>query len=170
MTTPQTPGSSQITLRPAQIEDAPLILSFIQGLAEYERLESEMVATEDHIRQTLFEAEKPAAEVVLAFVNDNTPAGFALFFASYSTFLGKPGIYLEDLFVLPNLRGQGVGKKLLAHLAKLTIERQGGRLEWSVLDWNEPAIKFYESLGAIPMTGWTVNRLTGAALSNLATN
>ncbi len=160
--------SDGITLRPARVEDAGLILRFIRGLAEYERLESEMVATEALIRATLFEVEVPTAEVVLAFVDETEPAGFALFFHNYSTFLGKPGIYLEDLFVLPELRGHGVGKRLLAHLAKLAVERDCGRLEWSVLDWNEPAIKFYKSLGAEPMDGWTVNRLTGEALTKLA--
>ncbi len=168
MPTPTSSSADHISLRPAHINDVPLILNFIQGLAEYERLESEMVATEDQIRQTLFESENPTAEVILAFIDHDTPAGFALFFHNYSTFLGKPGIYLEDLFVLPQLRGQGVGKKLLTHLAKLAVQRACGRLEWSVLDWNEPAIRFYQSLGAIPMTGWTVNRLTGTALTNLA--
>ena len=125
-----------------------------------------MVATEAGLKSTLF-GKKPAAEVVIASF-DGLPVGFALFFSSYSTFLGKPGLYLEDLFVQPKFRGKGIGKKLLIHLAKIAVDRNYGRFEWSVLDWNTPAIEFYESLGAKPMDGWTVYRIAGENLSNLA--
>jgi len=152
-----------VTLRPAIPSDAPLILEFIQGLAEYERLESECVATEQQIRNTLF-GQKPPAECVLAFI-DREPAGFALYFTNYSTFLAKPGLYLEDLFVKPTLRKQGVGRALLLYLAKLANDRGYGRMDWSVLDWNKPAIDFYESLGAKKMDEWRIFRLTGEALA-----
>lgn len=155
-----------LSLRPAIPADVPLIRTLIQGLAEYERLAAECVATEDGLRATLF-GPSPDAEVVLAFL-DGAPAGFALFFHNYSTFLARRGLYLEDLFVLPELRGKGVGTALLQHLARLAMERECGRFEWAVLDWNEPAIRFYESLGAVPMTDWTTYRLTGEALALLA--
>ncbi len=155
-----------ISLRPATVDDVPLILRCIRGLAEYERLAHECVATEEQLRATLF-GERPAAEVQLAHVNGE-PAGFALFFHNYSTFLAQPGIYLEDLFVEPRYRGLGVGKALLSRLAALAVERHCGRLEWSVLDWNTDAIGFYEKLGARGMTDWTVHRLTGDALHALA--
>jgi len=155
-----------LVLRPATREDVPLILHFIRGLAEYERLAHECVATEDRLAQTLFGA-RPAAEVQLAFV-DGEPAGFALFFHNYSTFLAQPGIYLEDLFVEPRFRGRGVGRALLTRLAALAVARECGRLEWSVLDWNTDAIGFYERLGARGQTEWTVHRLTGDALTALA--
>jgi GNAT superfamily N-acetyltransferase len=158
--------SRAIALRPATVADVPLILRFIEGLAEYERLRHECVATEAKLAATLFGA-RPAAEVQLAFV-DGEPAGFALFFHNYSTFLAQPGLYLEDLFVEPRFRGLGVGRALLARLAALAVERQCGRLEWSVLDWNTDAIGFYEKLGARGMTDWTVHRLTGDALVALA--
>jgi len=155
-----------IALRPATVDDVPVILRCIQGLAAYERLADECVATEEQLRATLF-GERPAAEVQLAHVGGE-PAGFALFFHNYSTFLAQPGIYLEDLFVEPRFRGLGVGKALLSRLAALAVERRCGRLEWSVLDWNSDAIGFYEKLGARGMTDWTVHRLTGAALRALA--
>jgi GNAT superfamily N-acetyltransferase len=146
--------------------DAPLILRLIRGLAEYEKLAHEVTVTEAGLRETLFGA-RPAAEVIIAYTGD-TPVGFALFFPNYSTFLGKPGLYLEDLFVLPEWRGHGFGRGLLTHLAALAVEHGCGRFEWSVLDWNEPAIGFYESLGATLMDGWSIFRLTGDALSRLA--
>jgi GNAT superfamily N-acetyltransferase len=153
-------------IRTASVHDVPLILSFIKGLAEYERLSHEVTVTEASLRETLF-GPNPAAEVIIAYSGDR-PAGFALFFHNYSTFLGQKGIYLEDLFVLPEERGRGIGKALLAHLAKLAEERHCGRLEWAVLDWNEPAINFYKSLGAKPMDEWTTFRVTGEALKGLA--
>jgi GNAT superfamily N-acetyltransferase len=153
-------------IRPARPTDLSLILSFIRGLAEYERLLDECVATEDLLREHLFGA-RPYCEVVIA-EDAEGPAGFALFFYNYSTFLAKPGIYLEDLFVLPERRGHGLGKALLAHLAKLAVERGCGRLEWSVLDWNEPSIGLYRSLGARLMEEWTMCRVSGDALAKLA--
>ncbi|MFN0119886.1 MAG: N-acetyltransferase family protein [Blastocatellia bacterium] len=153
-------------IRGATIEDTPLILAFIRKLAEYENLAHEVAATEEGLRQRLF-GPRPYAEVVLALENQR-PVGFALFFHNFSTFLGKPGIYLEDLFVDVEHRGRGYGKALLVYLAQLAKERDCGRLEWSVLDWNEPSIRFYESLGAAPMNEWTIYRVTGAALDNLA--
>ena len=155
------------TLRPAAIDDAPIILTCIRGLAEYERLADEAVGTVAQIRETLF-GRKPAAEVMLAFDGDE-PAGFALFFHNYSTFLTRPGVYLEDLFVFPRFRGRGLGKLLLARLARIAIERKCGRFEWAVLDWNEDAIRFYESMGAVRMRDWRIYRLTGDALQDLAT-
>jgi GNAT superfamily N-acetyltransferase len=146
--------------------DVPLILRLIKELAEYERMSDEVVATEDGLRRTLF-GPRPAAEVVVGYAGDE-PAGFALFFHNYSTFLGKPGLYLEDLFVVPKFRGRGYGKALLVHLARLAVERGCGRFEWSVLDWNEPAIGFYKKLGATPMEAWTIMRVTGDALHKLA--
>lgn len=157
---------SGIRIRPAAEADVPLILRFIRELAEYEQLLHEVVATEDRLRETLFGA-RPAAEVVIA-EDDGDPLGFALFFHNYSTFLARPGLYLEDLYVRPEARGRGAGRALLAHLARLARERGCGRLEWWVLDWNEPAIRFYRSLGAQPMDDWTVFRLTGADLDRLA--
>lgn len=158
--------SAGVTIRPATRGDVPVILELIRGLAEYERLAHECVATEAALAETLFGA-RPQAEVLIATA-DGTPAGFALFFSNYSTFLAKQGIYLEDLFVKPAFRGRGIGKELLVQLAKLAVERGCGRLEWSVLDWNADAIGFYESLGAKAMDEWTVYRVTGAALRNLA--
>jgi GNAT superfamily N-acetyltransferase len=155
-----------LTVRPATVADAALILGFVKKLADYEKLAHEVVATETTLRATLF-GTKPYAEVVLAEY-EGEPAGFALFFHNYSTFLAKPGLYLEDLFVEPALRGRGIGKALLIHLAKLAKARGCGRFEWWVLDWNEPAIKFYESLGAVAMKEWTVYRETGDALAALA--
>jgi GNAT superfamily N-acetyltransferase len=155
-----------MTIRPATPDDVPLILRFIRELAEYERLLHEVVATEARLRDTLLGA-RPAAEVVIAEA-DGEPLGFALFFHNYSTFLAQPGLYLEDLYVRPEARGRGVGRALLAHLARLARERGCGRLEWWVLDWNESALRFYRSLGAQPMDEWTVQRLTGPDLDRLA--
>ena len=153
-------------IRPATEADVPLVVRFIRGLAEYERLLHECQATEEKVRASLF-GPRPDAEVVIAEV-DGEPAGFALFFHNYSTFLAQRGIYLEDLFVLPAFRGRGAGRALLVHLARLALERGCGRLEWSVLDWNEPSIRFYRSLGAVPMDEWTVQRVSGGALARLA--
>jgi GNAT superfamily N-acetyltransferase len=158
--------SENITIRPATEQDVPLIRGFIRDLAKYEHLEHEMVATEEGLRKTLF-GERRYAEVVFACVGTD-PVGFALFFHNYSTFLGKPGIYLEDLFVRPEARGRGIGKRLLAWLAQTTVARDCGRLEWAVLDWNEPSIGFYRSLGAVLKKEWQIFRLTGAALEALA--
>lgn len=154
-----------LSIRPATIDDVPLILSFIRGLAEYEKLLHEVEATEDRLRATLFPPRgHPAAECVLAFLGEE-PAGFAIFFTNYSTFLAKPGLYLEDLFVKPELRGRGIGKTLLLHLAKLANSRDCGRMEWTVLDWNQPAIEFYESIGARRLREWQICRLNGSALT-----
>ncbi len=153
-------------IRPASEADVPLILRFIKGLAEYEKLAHQVVATEEILRETLFGA-NPKAEVVIGYYQ-NQPVCFALFFHNFSTFLGRPGIYLEDLFVNPEFRGKGFGRQLLAYLAKLAKARDCGRLEWWVLDWNEPAIKFYKNIGAKPMDEWTVFRVTGEALDKLA--
>lgn len=153
-------------MREASGKDVPLLLSFIRELAEYEELSREVVATEDGLRESLFGGRR-YAEVLIA-EQDGAPAGFALFFHSFSTFLGKPGLYLEDLYVKPAFRGAGIGKRLLAHLARLAKERGCGRLEWWVLDWNEPAIRFYRAVGAEPMDDWTVYRVSGAALETLA--
>jgi GNAT superfamily N-acetyltransferase len=153
-------------LRVATVADVPAILGFIKDLAAYEKLSHEVVATEDALRATLF-GPRPGAEVIIAEL-DGAPVGFALFFTSYSTFLAKPGMYLEDLFVRPAARKNGVGSALLAALARIAVDRGYGRFEWSVLDWNEPAIKLYRSLGAAPMDEWTVQRLTGAPLAALA--
>src|SRR5690349_1962758 len=155
-----------MALRRATRADVPEILRLIRALAEYEKLASDVVATEAGLAETLFGA-RPAAEVLLAEV-DGRAVGLALFFQNYSTFLGKPGIYLEDLFVEPAFRGRGLGKQLLQAIARLAVERGCGRFEWAVLDWNEPAIGFYKSLGARPMADWTVMRLTGEALKKLA--
>jgi GNAT superfamily N-acetyltransferase len=154
------------TIRTATPVDVPLILNFIRELAAYEKLSDEVTATEPQLAQTLFGA-RPAAECILAYSNKE-PAGFAIFFTNYSTFLAKPGLYLEDLFVKPDHRGTGIGKALLLHIAAIANDRGCGRMEWSVLDWNQPAIDFYESLGARRMTDWTTCRLAGPALSRHA--
>ena len=159
-------GAPELTLRRATERDAALVLRFIRELADYERLLHEVVATEDGLRTHLF-GDKPAAEVVIAEAGGE-PVGFALYFQTFSTFVGKPGIYLEDPYVRPERRGQGIGRRLLAHLAGLAIERGCGRLEWAVLDWNESAIRFYRALGATPNEGWIVNRVAGDALAALA--
>jgi GNAT superfamily N-acetyltransferase len=155
-----------ITVRPASRADVPAVLQFIRDLARYERLEHEVCASEAQLSEALF-GERPYAEVVLA-CSGGTPVGFALFFHNFSTFKGRPGIYLEDLYVRPEARGRGIGKRLLTHLARIAVERRCARLEWAVLDWNEPSIGFYRSLGAVAMDEWTVFRLTGDALSLLA--
>ena len=155
-----------VTIRPATTADVPLVLGFIRELASYEHLEHEVVATEADVRAALF-GPRPYAEVVFACL-DGAPVGFALFFPNFSTFLGKPGIYLEDLFVRPAARGRGVGRQLLTWLARATLERGCARLDWAVLDWNEPSIGFYRSLGAVPQNDWTTYRVTGAALERLA--
>jgi GNAT superfamily N-acetyltransferase len=157
---------STVTVRAATTADVPLVLAFIRELAVYERLERSVVATAPDLTTALF-GPRPYAEVVFACL-DGREVGFALFFHNFSTFLGKPGIYLEDLFVRPEARGHGVGKRLLAWLAATALERGCGRLEWAVLDWNEPAIGFYKGLGAVPLDEWTTFRLTGAALERLA--
>lgn len=155
-----------VTLRFARREDVPLILAFIRELAEYEREPDAVLADEATLADSLFGA-RPGAEVVLAEV-DGQPAGFALFFHNFSTWLGQRGLYLEDLFVRPAYRGRGVGQVLMAYLATLALERGCGRFEWSVLDWNAPAIGFYRRIGAVGMDEWTVQRLTGDALHALA--
>ncbi|MEO1243120.1 MAG: GNAT family N-acetyltransferase [Pseudomonadota bacterium] len=155
-----------ITVRKAKPGDEPVILNFITELATYEKLAHEVVATMDHIRKTLF-TEYPKAFALIAEIDD-APVGFAVYFFNYSTFLGRHGLYLEDLFVPKDQRGLGVGKALLSHLAQIAVAQDCGRMEWSVLDWNAPAIEFYKSLGAQAMEGWTINRLTGEALSALA--
>jgi GNAT superfamily N-acetyltransferase len=158
--------TQQFRITPAEERDLPLILRFIKELAEYEKLSAEVVATEATLRQSIF-GPSPAAEVVIAYAGDE-PAGFAVFFQSFSTFLGKPGLYLEDLFVLPAWRGHGLGRRLLTHLAGLAVDRGYGRMEWSVLDWNELALGVYRRIGARPMDEWTVHRLTGDSLRALA--
>ena len=154
-----------IRILPATEADVPLILRLITALAEYERLSHQVMATEAALRESLF-GKTPAAEVVIAYV-DNVAAGFALWFHNYSTFLGKQGLYLEDLFVLPEWRGHGVGRRLLSHLASVAVERGCGRMEWSVLDWNESAIGFYRKLGATVLEDWRICRLTGDTLAAL---
>ena len=155
-----------VRIEPATERDVPVILRLIKGLAEYERLSDAVTATEEGLRRSLF-GPRPAADVVIAYVGEE-PAGYALFFHNFSTFLGQAGIYLEDVFVVPEQRGLGVGRTLLAHVAAVAIERGCGRVEWSVLDWNERAIGFYRCLGARPLDDWTMYRLTGDALSRLA--
>jgi GNAT superfamily N-acetyltransferase len=157
---------SNIEIQFANESDVPVILEMIRELAEYEKLAHEVTATEEGLRQSLF-GTKPAAEVLLARLNEQC-AGFALFFPNYSTFLGQPGIYLEDLFVKPQVRGRGIGVALLRSLAGLAVARNCGRVYWQVLAWNEPAIEFYKKLGAKPLDEWTTYRLTGHALRELA--
>jgi GNAT superfamily N-acetyltransferase len=155
-----------ISIRAAQRADAALILRFVRELAEYERLAHEVLATEQDLERSLF-GDPVYAHAVLASLGAET-VGFALYFFNYSTFLGRPGLYLEDLYVSPSARGHGVGRALLAHLAGIAVERGCGRLEWAVLDWNEPAIRFYRSLDALPNEEWTTYRVTGEALTRLA--
>ena len=154
--------NNQVLIRFAQKKDAPKILDFIQALAKYEKLSHEVTADTQQLEETLF-GQHSYAEVLIA-ESENTSVGFALFFHNYSTFLGQPGLYLEDLFVKPEARGLGVGKAFLQKLAKIALERKCGRLEWSVLDWNEPAIGFYTSIGAKAMDEWTVYRMTETAM------
>jgi GNAT superfamily N-acetyltransferase len=156
----------QLRIEAGRPQDVPEILGLIRELATYEKLEHKVVATEEGLRETLF-GEPRGAEVVIARQGEET-AGFALFFHNYSTFLGQRGLYLEDLYVRPEHRGRGCGAALLRHLARIALERRCGRLEWAVLDWNEPAIGFYRRLGAEPMSDWTVYRLTGEPLRRLA--
>ena len=167
-TSPHAMPAPKLEIRSATAADVPLILAFIRALADYERLSAEVAATPERIAATLFPTKGPAAaECVLAFAGGE-PAGFAIFFPNYSTFLARPGLYLEDLFVFPAHRGRGIGRALLLHLARLANQRGCGRMEWAVLDWNQPAIDFYESLGARRMREWQICRLTGAALQQYA--
>ena len=152
-------------MRPAEKRDVGIIMGFIKELAEYESLAHEVVAAEVSLERSLF-GEHPVAEALIAEF-ETTPIGFALYFPTFSTFVGRPGLYLEDLYVRPNMRGKGVGTLLLQHVARLARERGCGRLEWSVLNWNKPAIRFYEALGARAMDDWTVYRLTDDHLSKL---
>jgi GNAT superfamily N-acetyltransferase len=156
----------RVTIRTATEADTALVLGFIRDLARYERLEQRVVATEDDLRRWLF-GERPCAEVLIASEGDE-PAGFALFFPNFSTFLGRPGIYLEDLYVREASRGRGIGRRLLEELARIAVERGWGRVEWAVLDWNRSAIGFYERLGAMMLNDWRICRLTGDALARLA--
>ncbi len=158
--------SNDLSIIPAEPAHVPLILQFIQELAEYEKLTYSVVATEELLHESLFGA-NPKVEAVLAYWADE-PAGFALFFHNFSTFLGRPGLYLEDLFIRPAYRGKGIGQTMMRHLAKLAVERKCARFEWWVLDWNLKAIRFYESLGAEAMSDWTVYRVSGDALTRLA--
>ena len=155
-----------LRIEPATERDIPLILEFVRGLAEYEKHLDRVEATEDRIRKTLFGAE-PAARVVFAYDND-TPVGYAIFFYTYSSFVGLPGVYLEDLFVKPEARGKSVGRELLRYLARVAKEKGCSRIEWAVLNWNEPAIGFYKKLGAVPMDEWDVYRLSGTELDRVA--
>lgn len=161
-------NKDNLNIRGANKEDVSLILNLIKQLAEYEKLRHEVVATENDIRENIF-GEKKYAEVLIAEY-ENRPAGMALFFHNFSTFVGRPGIYLEDLFVLPEFRGKGIGKKLLLSLIKLADDRNCGRVEWCVLDWNEPAINFYKKLGAVSMDAWNVFRVTGDKFSKILEN
>ena len=158
--------TENFAIRAATAADVPIILELIRALATYERAPNDVTATEDGLSKVLF-GEKPAAEVLLAFENE-TAVGFAVFFHNFSTWLGRPGLYLEDLFVRPEDRGKGYGRALLIHLAKIARDRGCGRMEWAVLDWNEPAIQFYRKLGAKPMDEWTVFRLTRDGIAKLA--
>ena len=157
---------TDFSIRQATEQDVSLILSFIRQLAEYERLSHAAVMTEQMLRENLFGVRR-YAEVLLGYADD-TPVAFAVFFHNFSTFLGRPGLYLEDLFVIPEMRGKGFGRAMLVELAKIARERKCGRFEWAVLDWNEPAIQFYKSLGAVAMDDWTIFRVSGEALERLA--
>jgi GNAT superfamily N-acetyltransferase len=154
------------SIRSAQRSDAPLILEFVKELADYERLSHQVVATVADFEQHLF-GPQPAAHVVIGYEGD-TPVGFALYFLNFSTFLGRPGIYLEDLFVRPEYRGRGYGKALLVHLGQIALQKNYGRVEWSVLDWNQPAIDFYQSIGARQLSEWIINRVDGPGIEALA--
>lgn len=159
-------NSSNLRIDPACEADIPVILEFIRGLAEYEKLADRVSATEAQLRHTLFGPHKNAEVLIARY--EGQPAGFALFFHNYSTFLAKNGLYLEDLFVLPQKRGLGIGRALLVRLAKIAVERDCGRFEWAVLDWNKPAIQFYEKLGAAPLDDWIIYRISGDKLNKLA--
>lgn len=156
----------EFVIRTTSVEDVPLILDFIRGIADYERLLHEVVATEETLTESLF-GDKPSAEVLIGEWAGE-PVAFVVFFHNFSTFMGRPGIYLEDLFVKPEWRGRGIGKILLQYLARIAKQRNCTRFEWNVLDWNEPALKFYHSLGAVPMDEWTIHRVSGESLDSLA--
>jgi GNAT superfamily N-acetyltransferase len=158
--------ADQFTIRPATQRDIPVLLSLIRQLAEYEKLSHAVVATEQSLSESLF-GNRPVAEALIG-EESGVPVAFAVFFHNYSTFLGRAGLYLEDLFVVPDCRGRGYGKRMLVHLAQIAVERKCGRFEWAVLDWNTPAIEFYKKLGAEPMNDWTVFRLDGESLKRLA--
>lgn len=166
--TDQTPAPLAFTIRPAGPADVPAVLQLIRGLADYEKLRDACVVTEAQLREQLFGAQ-PAAEAWVAQVAPDRLVGFALFFTSFSTFLGKKGLYLEDLFVVPEARAKGVGRALMLRLARIAVERDYGRFEWSVLDWNAPAIGFYKQLGASLLPDWRICRLTGQELRHVAT-
>ncbi len=159
-------GVPGFTIRPSTVDDCALILSFIQELAEYEKLAHEVIATAETLQETLF-GEQHFAEVMIGEYQ-GSPVCYSLFFHNFSTFTGRPGIYLEDIYVKPDRRGRGFGKMMLAYIAKLAVERRCSRVEWSVLDWNEPSIQFYRSIGASPMEGWTAQRLDGPELTGFA--
>lgn len=160
-----TAEKDRFIIRPAQESDTAILLDFIKRLADYEKRLNEVIATEEDIRNVIFG--KKIAEAIIA-EHKKTPAGFALFFHNFSTFLGKPGIYIEDLFVCPEFRGKGLGKLLFSYIAQLAIERNCGRVEWTVLTWNEPAISFYKKIGAVPKDEWMLYKLSGNALEKLA--
>jgi len=166
MSTGDAMAADGITVRPATAADTSIILGFIRALADYERLSDSVVATEQALRQHLF-GPHPVAETLIGSLNGQ-PVGFALFFQTFSTFLAKPGIYLEDLFVIPSVRGKGVGRALLREVARIAADRDCGRLEWAVLTWNDPAIGFYKKLGAVPLDDWRTYRMTGVALRRLS--
>ena len=157
---------TEVRIQAVREQDVPLLLRLIKALADYEQLSGEVVASETLIRDALF-GPTPSAEAAIAYAGDDA-VGFAVWFYNFSTFVGRPGLYLEDLFVLPEWRGRGIGRALMGHLARLAVARGCGRMEWAVLDWNEPAIGFYRSIGAQAMDGWTVYRLTGDALTRAA--
>src|SRR6266513_5012785 len=159
-------SQSNFEIRPSRVEDVPIILKLIRDLATYERAPKEVTATEEQLVDVLF-GEKPVAEVLLAFER-KSPVGFAVFFHNFSTWLGRPGLYLEDLFIKPEKRERGYGRALLVDLAKIALDRGCGRMKWAVLDWNEPAIQFYRKLGGKPMDEWTVFRLTRDGIAKLA--
>lgn len=160
--------NSELIIKQAKVDDVPLILSFIKKIAEYEKLSHEVVATEEILRESLFD-KNPVAEVVFGYI-DSQPVCYAVYFYNFSTFIGKKGLYLEDLFVLPELRGKGIGKKMLLHLFQKAADENCGRMEWAVLDWNEPAINFYKSLGAKPMDDWTSFRMDESALKKIVSS
>jgi len=162
----QPPDEARFRIRSATASDVPVVLALIKELAAYERLSHEVVATEDDIHRALFSS-RPVAEAVIGEY-EGQPVAFALFFHNFSTFRGRPGLYLEDLYVTPEFRRRGLGRRLLIHLARLAVERRCGRMEWSVLDWNDPAIQAYRRIGAVPLDEWTVYRLAGDALERLA--
>jgi len=160
--------TGELVIRNAEIEDTSMILSFIQELAHYEKLSDQVTATEEKLQESLFSAGSAAHVLIAEYEND--PAGFAVYCFNYSTFLAQPGLYLEDLYVRPVLRGKGIGRALLVEVAQLARDHNCGRLDWAVLDWNEPAIRFYQNLGATVLEEWTLFRLTDSALENVAVN